>query len=84
MVIGEGDADLRGANKDITGGMIVANLEDDGNGGYVFGTPIIGLYGNSHFLFDSTSISLAMSMLPMHTTMWREITPDIEPIVASN
>jgi hypothetical protein len=84
MVIGEGDADLRGANKDITGGMIVANLEDDGSGGYQFGTPTIGLYGNSHFLFDSTSISLAMSMLPMHTTMWREITPDIEPIVASN
>ena len=84
LVVGEGDADLRGANKDITGGMIVAKLDDDGNGGYVYGTPTVGIYGNSHFLFDSTSINLSISLLPMQTTMWREITSDIEPAMASN
>lgn len=84
LVVGEGDADLRGANKDITGGMLIAKLDDDGNGGYEYGVPTVGIYGNSHFLFDSTSINLAISMLPMQTTMWREITPDIEPVMASN
>ena len=84
MVVGEGDADLRGANKDITGGMIVANLEDDGNGGYEYGTATVGIYGNSHFMFDGASLNLAMSLLPMQTTLWREITPDIEPAVAGN
>ena len=84
LVVGEGSVDLRGANKDITGGMLVAKLEEDGSGGYQFGIPSMTFRGNSNFLFDGASLNLAMSLLPVETTSWREITPDIEPVVASN
>ncbi len=83
MVIGEGEVDISGANKDITGGMLIAKLEES-VGGYGFGVPNVRISGNSGFFFDSTSISMAMSMFPMKTVMWREITPDIEPVAAGN
>jgi len=83
LIIGEGSVDIRGANKDITGGMLIANLEESG-GEHVFGVPDIWLRGNSGFFFDSTSIRMALGLLPLKTLMWREITPDIEPAMAGS
>lgn len=83
MVVGEGEVDISGANKDITGGMLVAKLEESGTG-HEFGVPDVSISGNSGFIFDSSAISLALNLFPMKTTMWREITPDIEPPNAGN
>ncbi|HLU99651.1 MAG TPA: hypothetical protein VKZ59_00190 [Acidobacteriota bacterium] len=79
LVLGEGSVGMGGANKSITGGILVAHLIDNGDGTYSFGTSTFTLNGNSNFYFDSTSIRMAMNLLPMKTLMWREITPEIEP-----
>ena len=84
LVLGDGEMEMGGATKAITGGMLIGNLLPVEGGGYEFGIPIVTISGRSNFIFDSTSISLAVSLLPMQTILWREITPDIEPVTASN
>lgn len=84
LVLGDGDVKMGGAVKDITGGMLVSKLVPLEGGGYEMGIPSAIIAGVSTFIFDGTSLSLAISLLPLQTIMWREITPDIEPVVASN
>lgn len=79
LVLGNGSISLGGANKSITGGVLVANLIENGDGTFSFGVSSFSLGGNSNFYFDSTNIRMAMNLLPMKTLMWREITPEIEP-----
>ena len=82
LVLGEGDVKLGGATKDITGGMLVGKLVSLDGGGYEMGITSVTIAGNSNFIFDSDSIRMAISLLPLKTIMWREITPDIEPSVS--
>ena len=79
LVLGEGNVTLSGANKTITGGLLIARIEDDGAGNYSVGVPTLSLSGNSDFVFSGDSIRLAVSLLPMKVTSMREITPELEP-----
>lgn len=74
LVLGQGELVMGGANKSITGGLLLANLTDDG-----FGTASLNLSGNSRFYFDGAKIQMAVNLFPLKTLMWREITPEIEP-----
>jgi hypothetical protein len=80
LVLGAGELDMGGVNKSIVGGMFIANLAET-DGSYDFGVANVAIRGRSNFLFDSTSIRMAINLLPLKTLMWREITPDIEPVV---
>ncbi len=79
LVLGEGNVTLSGANKTITGGLLIARIEDEGAGNYSVGVPTLSLSGNSDFVFSGDSIRLAVSLLPMKVTSMREITPELEP-----
>ncbi len=80
LVVGEGEIDLHGANKDLFGGVYVARIEGpDEDGNYTFGVPTIEVQGNSNFYFDSDDLNMAINQLPLKTLSLREITPDIEP-----
>ncbi len=83
LVLGEGDISLGGANKNITGGILVTKLLALEEGGYEMGIPHVSISGDSNFVFDSDSIRMAINLLPLKTIMWREITPDIEPSVSA-
>lgn len=83
LVLGEGSVSLGGANKSITGGVLVANLIENNDGTHSFGESSFSLNGNSDFFFDSTNIRMAVNLLPMKTLMWREITPEIEPTLSA-
>ncbi|MGH9340718.1 MAG: hypothetical protein ACRD1R_14270 [Acidobacteriota bacterium] len=79
LIIGEGSVSFGGANKSLTGGLFLANVVDNGDGSYSFGVPSFSLSGKSEFYFNSSNIKMGMSLLPMKTLSWREITPEIEP-----
>ncbi len=79
LVVGEGDMWLHGANKNLTGGVYVARVEDDGQGNRTFGVPSIRISGNSNFVFDSDDLKMAINILPMKVISLREVTPDMEP-----
>ncbi len=81
LILGEGELKMGGATKDITGGMLVSKLLALEGGGYELGVPSITISGNSNFTFDSSSIRMAVNLLPLKSVMWREITPDVEPTV---
>lgn len=74
LVLGQGELEMGGANKSITGGLLLANLTEDG-----FGPASLTLSGNSRFYFDGAMIQMAVNLFPLKTLMWREITPEIEP-----
>ncbi len=84
LVLGEGEIRLHGANKSFFGGIYVANVTKNGDGTATFGTPKIEIPGNSNFYMKSDSISMGYSLLPMRVLSWREITPEIEPLLAGN
>ena len=84
LVLGEGELRLHGANKSFFGGIYVANATKNTNGTATFGAPTIEIPGNSNFYMKSDSISMGYSLLPMRLLSWREITPEIEPLLASN
>jgi len=79
FVIGEGTVDMGGVNKNITGGMLVAALEEDEMGGYTLGRTYLRLSGNSNFIYDTGVIDQTNGLIPLQTILWREITPDIDP-----
>lgn len=78
LVIGEGEVDMSGANKALIGGMMVAQLTQVG-GNWVYGPPKFTLGGNSNFYYKSDSIRMGMSLMPMQTLSWREITGESDP-----
>lgn len=80
LVVGQGEVELGGANKSIVGGLYVAKLVEEADGRHSFGTPSFTLSGNSNFYFRSASVRMGLSLLPMKTLLWREITPEIEPM----
>jgi hypothetical protein len=79
LVIGEGQMVVGGANKSVIGGVYLAKLIDQGNGQYTFGAPTFSLSGNSNFYLKKSYIRMGISLLPLKTLSWREITPEIEP-----
>ncbi|MBI4446155.1 MAG: pilus assembly PilX N-terminal domain-containing protein [Acidobacteria bacterium] len=79
LVVGTGEAEFGGANKSLVGGIYISKLIDDGNGQYTFGNPAVTLSGNSNFYFKSENVRMGLSLLPLKTLTWREITPEIEP-----
>lgn len=79
LVAGTGSVTFGGANKSLIGGIYVSQLIQDANGQYSFGTPAFTLSGNTKFYFKSEAVRMGMSLLPMKTLSWREITPEIEP-----
>lgn len=81
LVLGEGVADVGGANKSVVGGMFVANIEEDEEGNPSFGTARFTLSGNSNFFYRGASIRMAVSLLPLKMLSWREITAEIMPPV---
>ncbi len=74
-----GEFTMSGANKTIIGGTFAANVIDNGDGTYSYGTPIVEFNGNSDFLYSSQAISLAYDLLPMRILNWRESTRELEP-----
>ena len=74
-----GEFTMSGANKDIIGGTFAANIIDNGDGTYSYGTPTVAFNGNSNFLYSSAGISLAYDLLPMRVLNWRESTRELEP-----
>ena len=79
LVVGDGEADLAGLNGGILGGLFVAKLIDNGDSTFSFGIPEFRLAGNTNFYFQGSGLSLAYSLFPTKATVWREITPEIEP-----
>lgn len=84
LVVGEGEVRLHGANKSFLGGIYVVNVTKNSDGTATFGTPGIDVQGNSRFYMKGDSIAMGYSLLPMRVLSWREITPEIEPLLASN
>ncbi len=74
-----GEFTMSGANKNIIGGIFTANVIDNGDGTYSYGTPTVEFNGNSDFLYSSQAISLANDLLPMRVLNWRESTRELEP-----
>ncbi len=74
-----GEFEMSGANKTIIGGIFVANIIDNGDGTYSYGTPTITFNGNSNFLYSAQAIALAYDLLPMRVLNWRETTRELEP-----
>ena len=74
-----GEFTMSGANKNIISGTFAANLIDNGDGTYSYGTPTVGFNGNSNFLYSAQGISLAYDLLPMRVLNWRESTRELEP-----
>ena len=70
---------MSGANKDIIGGFFCADIIDNGDGTYSYGTPTVEFNGNSNFLYSAQVISLAYDLLPMRVLNWRESTRELEP-----
>jgi hypothetical protein len=83
LVVGEGEAIIGGANKSVIGGMYMAKLIDQGNGQYTFGAPNFSISGNSNFYLKKSYIRMGITLLPLKTLSWREITPEIEPQASS-
>ncbi len=78
LALGEGDVWLHGANKDLGGGLLVARIEEDGNGGWTFGVPTVRISGNSNIVLDRSKIRLALSLLPMRILSWREVGEELD------
>ena len=74
-----GEFTMSGANKTIIGGTFAANVIDNGDGTYSYGTPTVAFNGNSNFLYSAQGISLAYDLLPMRVLNWRESTRELEP-----
>jgi hypothetical protein len=74
-----GEFTMSGANKTIVGTTFVANIIDNGDGTYRYGTPSVTFNGNSDFLFSTQAISLANDLLPIKVLNWRETTRELEP-----
>jgi len=79
LVLGEGAAHFRGANKSLTGGLVLANLTEQAPSSYSLGNTVLELNGNSNLIFDGDKIRMSLDLLPLKTTSWREITAEIEP-----
>ncbi len=79
LVVGSGELRLHGANKTLSGGVYVVNVEENEDGSVRFGTPTVDISGNSNFVFDSGDLKMAINILPMKTISLREVTPDLEP-----
>ncbi|HXK60511.1 MAG TPA: hypothetical protein PLP42_11525 [Acidobacteriota bacterium] len=73
LVIGEGSFSTIGT-PNVYGGVLVASVS-----GGQFNVPSFEGNGNARFDFCGDSISLALSLLPLRTSSWREITPELEP-----
>lgn len=78
LVVGEGSLEMSGANKTVTGGILLARLEEVG-GSPTFGRATLDLRGNSNIIHTTPEIEKALGLLPPQTLAWREITPEIEP-----
>ncbi len=74
-----GEFTMSGANKTIVGGTFAANVIDNGDGTYSYGTPTVVFNGNSNFLYSAQGIALAYNLLPMRVLNWRESTRELEP-----
>ena len=74
-----GETAMSGANKNIIGGIFAANVIDNGDGTYSYGTPTVTFNGNSNFLYSTQGIALANNLLPMRVLNWRESTRELEP-----
>lgn len=79
LVVGEGEVAFGGANKSLIGGLYVARVTENGDGEYEFEPPTIEVAGNTNFYYRSSSVRMGLSLFPMKTLVWREITPEIEP-----
>ncbi|MFB3905556.1 MAG: hypothetical protein ACE15E_19085 [Acidobacteriota bacterium] len=81
LVLGTGVASFEGSNKVVLGGVLLANFEND-DSGVSFGTTSLRLHGNDQFLFSGDAINMAVNMTTMRTLSWREVTPEVEPLMA--
>ncbi|MDA2934828.1 hypothetical protein MYX82_10870, partial [Acidobacteria bacterium AH-259-D05] len=84
LVVGSGVnggvADLSGLNAGIIGGLFVAKtVYDPITQTWSFDVPSFRLSGNTDFYFQGSGLQMAYSLFPMKATVYREITPEIEP-----
>jgi hypothetical protein len=78
LVIGKGSL-IYGGSASILGGVVIANITPS----KTLGTANISVHGggnDSAGIYNSSDkIALGLSLLPMRTISWREITPEVEP-----
>lgn len=72
LVIGSGRLRLNGTGPGIQGGVFVARIVEQGNA-VQFGRPSIILSGSSRISSDRNAVRMALSLLPMAQTSFREI-----------
>ncbi len=78
LVLGDGDLALDGAGIRIAGGVLLANLADEGTG--TGGSTVrLSIAGETLLLYDPDLIQMAHSLLPVLQISFREITPSIDP-----
>jgi hypothetical protein len=72
LVIGSGNLAADGTGQGINGGLIVANLINQG-GTVTFGIPGISFAGNSRLLADKNAVKMALGLVPVSQISFREI-----------
>jgi hypothetical protein len=81
LVIGAGGVDIAGRTT-IIGGIMAAHLVQEGNN-VRLGDTFLSFYGQgnnrSGIYNNSSNIAMGVTLLPMSTLSWREITPEMEP-----
>jgi hypothetical protein len=73
LVIGSGNLTIDGSGEGITGGLLMANLENQG-GEIGFGTPGFSISGRSRLTAQSDVVKMAVGLLPAVQISFREIT----------
>jgi len=79
LVIGSGDLDFAGLNNGVHGGVYVVNTTVDAGGNVTFGTPKFSISGNSNITFDSSTINMAVRLIPASQLGVREVTSALDP-----
>jgi hypothetical protein len=79
VLVTGGTTYIHGVNKEFVGGIFTADIVDNGDGTYSYGSTNVDIRGKSLFAYSGAGISLGYSLLPMKTIAWREITREIEP-----
>lgn len=80
LVLALGEGFVQYGAGTLIGAVFAAKVsDDDDDDRYVFGIPKLTVSGSTKIYHKGDSVQIALSLLPMKTLSWREITPEIEP-----
>ncbi len=66
-------------NVRILGGLFSARVAPDGAGGWLWADSGVEIDADTYIYYQKEAINLAMSLTPLKSVAWREITREIEP-----